>query len=363
MRMAALAACLVISLALAPGCRGPSEPLSPEDVASAGDGGADLAPRDGGADAGPRDLGGWSWDLAGDGGSGDAVRVGGVGELSPATPWLRVILADVGQGDGSVVRLPGGGVLVVDGGPYADRFEAVLTALGVARVDYIVLSHAHADHYTGLSAAIARLPADCAPRVFDPGLDRFDTTGYVRTRAAAGCRYQPVGIGQTLNLDPAVEATVLSAHDQRFGTPDDSHGINNTSVILRLRYGRFSVLFQGDAEAPAEQATLQMMGAALRSTVLKIGHHGSCSSTGRSYLAAVAPQLAMMSLSGSNTYGHPHCQTIDKLRAQPGLRWARTDANGAVTLTSDGVAYAVSLTRGAESVDTCPRSCANPQDF
>lgn len=357
MRRVSVPSCLTLLLfTYLMGCRVPIDPADPGDA-------GDLRASDLGADGpGRRDLGGWTWDLSGDGG-GDAVRVGGVGELSPATPWLQVTLADVGQGDGSVVRLPGGQVLVVDGGPYADRFENILTALGITRVDYIVLSHAHIDHYGGLSAAIARLPMDCAPRFFDPGFDRQDAVTYVRTKAAAGCRYQAVRAGQTLNLDPAVETMVLAAHEQRFGSQDDSHGINNTSVVLRLRHGRFSVLFEGDAESEAERDTLQTMGANAHSTVLKLGHHGSCTSTAQTYLGAVAPQFAMMSLSATNTFGHPHCQTMAKLRAQAGLRWGRTDVNGPVTLTSDGVAYAVSLARGAESVDTCPRSCASPQDF
>jgi competence protein ComEC len=295
---------------------------------------------------------------------GDAVLTGTPGGLGMGLPRLKVTMVDVGQGDGLLVQLPGGHVLAVDGGPSKARYSGALKTMGVRHIDYAVLSHAHADHYTGLTPAIAALmPTDCLNRVFDPGMDRNDVIGYPEFRTVAGCRYQKVGIGQTLDLDAAVEVTVLSAHDMRFGATDDSHGINNTSVVVRLRYGRFSMLFQGDAEQQAEQATFQAFPLLLRSTVLKAGHHGSCTASGNTYLDQVAPQFLLMSMSDGNSYGMPHCQTMGKLKARPKLRWGRTDVNGNITVTTDGEAFAVTLGRGIDSVDTCPRDCASPLDF
>ena len=323
-----------------------------------------------GADAGGLDGGGME---PADGGAADAadepdgdeaVRIDNVGGLGAGRPRLAVTMLDIGQGDGLLVQLPGGKVLAVDGGPTPTGYGDALRALGVRRLDYAVLSHAHADHYGGLPAVLAELmPADCLPRVFDPGLERLDIAGYREFRSAAGCRYQKVGIGQTLNLDPDVEVAVLSAHDQRFGDDDDSHGINNTSVVTRVRYRRFSVLLGGDAEQPAEQALALAFPLLLRSTVLKAGHHGSCTSSGTTFLELVAPQYLLMSLAANNTYGMPHCQTMAKLSARPGLRWARTDVNGRTVVTTDGTRYAVTLDRGKDSVATCPRDCAAPLDF
>lgn len=298
-----------------------------------------------------------------DPGDGDAVRIDDLGGLR-ASKQLRVTMVDVGQGDGLLVQLPGGKVLAVDGGPTPTDYLAALRTRGIGRVDYAVLSHAHSDHYTGLTPVLKSLvPADCVGRVLDPGLERTDVTGYRDFKTAAGCRYQKVGIGQTLNLDPDVEIVVLSAHAERFGGTDDSHAINNTSVVLRLRYRRFSLLLQGDAEQPAEQDVATAMPMLLRSTVLKAGHHGSCTATGTTYLGLVAPQYLLMSLAADNTYGMPHCQTLDKLRARSGLRWARTDVNGSVTVTTDGSRYVVSLGRGSDSSTACPRDCAMPLDF
>lgn len=294
---------------------------------------------------------------------GDAIWVASDAGLDPRAGRLRVTMVEVGQGDGFLVEFPNGKVLAVDGGPSKTKFEDYLRSRGITRIDYAVLSHGHDDHYAGLTPLLDTLPSDCSTRVFDPGLNRRDVTGYNNFRTAAGCHYQAVPIGASLLIDPAVEVTVVSAHDRRFGSSDDSHGVNNTSVVLRVRYGRFSVLFQGDAESKAEQAIYDTDPTSLRSTVLKAGHHGSCTSTASSYLAAVAPQYVLMSVSATNSYGMPHCQTMGKLTGRAGLRWLRTDVNGTVSLSSDGVRYSASRAKGRESDDSCPRDCASPQDF
>ncbi|MCS6915582.1 MAG: MBL fold metallo-hydrolase [Myxococcales bacterium] len=294
--------------------------------------------------------------------TGQAVQVPGEADLVPGAPRLRLTLVDVGQGEGMVVWLPGGAVMAVDGGPDQDgAFAAFLRRAGITRIDYAVLSHPHADHYTGLPAALALLPADCMPRVFDPGYDRSSVGGYRYFRGVAGCRYRAVRIGQVLPLDDAAEVRVLSAYTAPFPEPD-SGGVNNTSVVLRIQYHNFSVLLSGDAQTEAERALYERVGGALRTTVLKLGHHGSCDATGTSLLAAVAPQLALMSLGSYNEFGHPHCQTIGKLRASS-TRWLRTDRNGNITLVSDGLHYAVSWTRGELSDPSCPRFCGNASDF
>lgn len=295
--------------------------------------------------------------------SADATWVASEAGLDARAEKLRISMVDVGQGDGFVVEFPNGKVLVVDGGPSTTKLANHLASRGITQIDYAVLSHGHHDHYTGLTPVLSLLPKGCAPRVFDPGLNRRDVAGYNSFRSAAGCNYQAVRGGSTLLIDPAVEVSVLAAHDKRVGSSDDSHGINNTSVVLRIRYGRFSILFEGDAESEAERLTYDSSRSFLRSTVLKAGHHGSCTSTAGSYLAAVAPQYVLISVSETNSYGMPHCQTMAKLKARSGLRWVRTDENGTVRLASDGVRYSVSRAKGRESEDSCPRDCASPQDF
>lgn len=292
----------------------------------------------------------------------DATLVSSESKLSGAGK-LRITMVDVGQGDGILVQTPSGGTIVIDGGPRNDTMADYLRAQGIKKVDYIILSHAHDDHYSGLTEVMTFLPNDCKKRVLDPGYNN-DPIGYQDFRDAAGCQYSATRAGQTLALDTKMEISVIGA-DSTPPTDDGSHGVNNTSVVLKLRYGDFSMLLDGDAEVEAEQGLTSRARALLRSTVLKAGHHGSCTASGTTYLKAVAPQFMVMSVGAGNSYGLPHCQTMNKLRGlkQKGLRWLRTDVNGAIRIASDGKSYAVTPSRGAESVASCPRDCNQPLDY
>lgn len=278
---------------------------------------------------------------------------------------LTIHMVDVGQGDGMLVKTPSGVVIAIDGGPdrsgsYADYIKK----LGITKIDYVILSHAHSDHYTGLGTAIGLLPKDCEARVFDPGLARPDITGYQYIRDTAGCRYRSLTLNQSLLLDPKLELSVMGVSDVPY-PQNDGTGINNTSAVIKLRYGSFSMLFTGDAQTEAEKNLYMTFSMQLAANVLKIGHHGSCNATGTSLLKAVSPTYALISSGGPtdpNMFGHPHCQTLDKLRTS-GVHYYRTDQNGDISVISDGKVFAITPTRGAVDVAACPRACAQPSDF
>lgn len=291
--------------------------------------------------------------------AGTATLVTSPGQLDASVPHLKLTMVDVGQGDGFVLELPSGVVVAVDGGPDRTGSYADFIA-GLPRVDYVILSHPHSDHYTGLPNAIARLPDDCSARVFDPGYDRPDIGGYQYYKNAAGCRYRATGKGMSLSLDPMVATTVVGAADAPYPTTD-GWGINNTSLVTHVRYGSFSIVLSGDAQTDAEQRVYadHMI---LRANVMKIGHHGSCNATGTTFLKSIAPDVALISAADNNDFGHPHCQTLAKLKAQ-GSAWYRTDTNGLVTVESDGQHFAVTTSKGKASDPTCPRPCGSPSDF
>lgn len=295
-------------------------------------------------------------------GAGTAVLVPSESGLSPGLPRLLLTMVDVGQGDGLVLQLPGGAVVAIDGGPlYGSQsgYSDFLTR-NIKRVDFALLSHAHSDHYTGLSDALALMPQDCMARAFDPGFDRPDISGYQYFRTAAGCRYRATGKGMSLSLDPQVDISVLSAATTPYPT-DDGWGINNTSLVTYIRFGRFAALLTGDSQTEAEKQVYadRMI---LPANVMKIGHHGSCNATGTSYLRAVAPTVALISAAAGNDFGHPHCQTLAKLKAQ-GTHFYRTDVNGTVTVQTDGEHFTVTASRGSADDPSCPRSCGSPSDF
>lgn len=276
---------------------------------------------------------------------------------------LRITMVDVGQGDGLVVQFPSGKVLVVDGGPegVSGNFAKYLSSAGISQVDTAILSHAHADHWAGLPIAIGKMPKDCAARVYDPGYNRSELVGYKAVRDAAGCRYRALGTGTSLALDPSVSVEVLSFAAVPF-PKDDSAGVNNTSVVLRIKYGSFTMLFSGDAETDAEKALLTSRTVDVKATVLKVGHHGSCNATGTTLLKKAAPKWAVISAATGNTFGHPHCQTIQKLKSS-GASWLRTDQNGNITIATDGNSYTVTGSKGKANGTACPKNCATPSDY
>jgi competence protein ComEC len=291
--------------------------------------------------------------------AGTAKRVQSEAELAAGAPRLKLTMVDVGQGDGFLLELPSGARVAVDGGP--DRYGSYKDLLdGMSRIDYILLSHAHSDHYTGLGNAIALLPDDCDGRVYDPGLERPGITGYEYFRSASGCRYRSAGNGMSLAFDPQVDITVAGVADAPYPS-DDGWGINNTSMITYLRFGRFAALFTGDAQTDAEKRVVAAY-ATLRANVMKVGHHGSCNATGTTFLRSVAPEVALISAAQGNDFGHPHCQTLKKLAGQ-GSHWYRTDRNGTVTIITDGESYTVVASRGQQDDPVCPRSCADASDF
>jgi len=138
--------------------------------------------------------------------------------------------------------------------------------------------------------------------------------------------------GQVIRLGPEVQAFVL--HPGLPWISGSSSDLNNNSVVIRLVYRRVSFLFTGDIEAEAEQALLARE-ADLSSTVLKVGHHGSQTSTTEEFLEAVSPELAVISVGEDNRFGHPSQEVVDRLRDQ-GVEVLRTDLGGAITVTTDG---------------------------
>lgn len=258
-----------------------------------------------------------------------------------AAPWLRanadtglltVHFIDVGQGDSCWLHLPNGDDVLVDGGKRAagPTVVAYLTGRGVTDIELMVATHGDLDHIGGFLDVLASIP------VSEAWLDsQTCTTGtcldFYQALAEHNVVTATVRMGESY-VWGEVTAIVLNPSEPLYADK------NENSIVLRISYGDIDLLLTGDAETGAEG---RMLGSGLPSDaeILKVGHHGSNSSSSASFLAAVAPQEAIISV-GSNSYGHPRAEVLQRLTDVGAAIW-RTDEDGSIVFTTDGDAYVV----------------------
>ena len=257
---------------------------------------------------------------------------------APTAPRLAVHYLDVGQADSEFIELPNGKTMLIDAGNQADGDDVVraVKALGHNTVDILVATHPHADHIGGMEKVVRSLKilAVYMPKVTDGTKTYTDLLKALRDR---GLSVSSARAGVTILDEDGLRITLLSPVSDRY---DD---LNNTSAVVKLVFKRTSFLFMGDAETLSENAILKS-GADVKADVLKVGHHGSDTSTGKSFLKAVSPKIAVISVGAGNDYGHPDASTLSKLD-KAGTTVYRTDKNGTVTVFSDGSALSVSAAK------------------
>jgi competence protein ComEC len=254
---------------------------------------------------------------------------------------MLVEAIDVGQGDSLLLITPDGKTLLVDGGglpggPHRvtqnfDIGEEVVSpalwARGIRHLDAVALSHAHSDHMGGLPSVLRNFHPTEIWVGNNPHVPTYDALLNEANQLHAQVR--SLRAQDTLTLG-ATSVNVLAPFSNYVPGPEPA---NNDSLVLHIAYGASSVLLEGDAEAPVERAMLSEQG--LQSTLLKVGHHGSISSTQPEFLARVAPQCAVISCGLRNRYGHPRSEVLDELQAA-GVRTWSTDIDGATCFRLDG---------------------------
>ena len=286
-------------------------------------------------------------------------RAGGIGLwsgialllLATAATWsavlerpdgrLHVTILDVGQGDSIFIVTPRGRQVLIDGGPDP---KVLLNLLGERMpfwdrsLDLVVLTHPHADHAAGLAETLRRYDVAL---VLERDVEHASSE-YASWRAALNARDGPVVQampGQRILLDHGLVLEVLYPPDRLL--VNTSSDLNNSSVVTRLVYGETSFLLAGDIHWDVERYLLRRS-LHLDSTVLKVGHQGSRTSTTQEFLREVSPQVAVISVGEDNRFGHPHPEVVQALTDSLGMdRVFITKDHGSVEIVSDGASLIV----------------------
>lgn len=273
----------------------------------------------------------------------DSIIGGGQGSVSIVTgsdarDLLKVHILDVGQGD-SILLQCGGSSMLIDAGNNADAglVTGYLKKQGIKRLDYLIGTHPHEDHIGSLDAVIKAFDIGkiYMPEVTSTTKTFKDVILAIKDKGMTIEKPVP-GTGFKLgNAECSILAPVGSEYED----------LNNYSIVIKVVFGETSFLFTGDAQTVSEDEMISR-GYDLTADVLKVGHHGSHSSTGDVFLDRVRPEYAVISCAEVNDYGHPHKETVEKLQER-GIIVYRTDESGTIICTSDGGKISFSAAPGS----------------
>lgn len=245
---------------------------------------------------------------------------------------LKVYFLDVGQGDAMFVEAPNGNQVLIDGGPDGK----VLAELGKIMpffdrdIDLVSISHPQSDHLSGALEVLDRYEVG---QILESSIS-YDSalfSAWQGKKRTEGARQLWALAGEVLDLGSGVRLEVLGP---KSGLKLAKSDINNDSVVIRLVYKDFEVLFTGDTEKKGELVILNQ-NKNISADVLKVGHHGSKTSTTASFLNAINPQVAVIEVGAKNRYGHPTKEVLDRLD-NSGIKYYRTDTDGGIKISSDG---------------------------
>lgn len=255
---------------------------------------------------------------------------------------LTVRFIDVGQGDCELLMFPDGTVMLIDGG---DRFCSnyivdYLEDCGVEKIDFLVATHPHADHIGGLDDVLESIPVSevIMPKISESDIPTTQTyEDFLIAVKNSGCKVTAAKQGISVYEDENTSINLLAP------CGDNYSDLNGYSAVVKVEYGEKTFIFTGDADKESEEEML-LTGDDLNADVLKVGHHGSSTSTTDEFLDAVNPDYAVISVGKDNKYGHPHLETLEKLKVG-NTEVYTTSVEGTVIAECDGENIKFSFSR------------------
>jgi len=252
---------------------------------------------------------------------------------------LKVHFFDIGQGDSVFIESPSGYQVLIDGGPD----NKILSKLGEVMpfydkdIDVLVASHPHADHIVGLIDVLARYDVKNIVEAKE-SYNSAEYQAWEDVIAEEDTKEIEAISGKIIDIGDGVTLTILYPFESVAGietkTPHDD------GVVVMLRYGEFEVILTGDMETKVERRLI-MEGYDLDADVLKVGHHGSKTSSSEEFLSAVSPEVAVIQVGVKNRYGHPSPEVLERFENYD-IKYYRNDLNGDIKLISDGKNYLIS---------------------
>ncbi len=250
---------------------------------------------------------------------------------SKTSPYLQVHFLDVGQGDAALIETPSGVQVLVDGGKDATVLRRLSSEMNFfdRTIDIVVGTHPDKDHIGGLIDVLKRYKVLKILTTENKG-DTATSESYTKLKTREGAEILIARRGQTLHLDASTTLQIL------FPDSDPTNMESNTSsIVFQLLYGSSTFMFTGDSPKSIEEYLVLTEGESLKSDVLKLGHHGSRTSTSELYLDEVQPKFAIVSAGKDNSYGHPHIEVTDLLFNKR-VQILETAKEGTITMLSDG---------------------------
>lgn len=294
--------------------------------------------------------------LTGCGQSGGQSSDTATNSKAEAKGQLIISMLDIGQGDAVLIQTGVKNILIDTGddkyyedGKKGKENTQLLTELQKLKIDHIdtlVMTHAHADHIGKADKVIAQYGVKELVYNGIPSTSKYFVNA-LKAAKANGTQQVKVKAGDVLDFGNGVSFEIVSPsqslidEDTAAIKAKKKVDVNNESVVGRLTFGNFAMLFTGDAEGPVEKDMVASYGKKLKCQVLKAGHHGSKTSSTAEFLKLVQPESVVMSLGVNNQYGHPHEALLNRLQKQGIKNIYRTDANGTITIVSDGSSYSI----------------------